>query len=167
MIKYLMLLAAMMLMVACGGDETVKQPDIEYTSDGWAIYAGLEWSPKSATTMTWADANAYCQNLGGKLPSIDELRKIVTNCPTTVYDGTCQVSDPDCLSSSTCWSEDKCRCDDKSKTYSALGEEDKYAWLWSSSSLVDTNTYAWSVFFLNGYVNLFSKSSTLSARCVR
>jgi hypothetical protein len=60
---------------------------------------GLMWERDSPTnTVTWADAEAYCNGflLGGyadwRLPTINELRSIVRGCEATELGGNCQVS---------------------------------------------------------------------------
>ena len=132
------------------------------------------WSSLSSDEMYWNDAVSYCNNLtecgysDWRLPNINELRTLIKNCPGTVTGGSCAVKDPDCLSYSSCWSED-CRCEFRENNggyYSKLGDDD-YVYLWSSSVLSDSSDLAWNVHFLNGNVYNSIKSLTNSVRCVR
>ena len=47
--------------------------------DGWIFdkALGIEWGPTSEKTMVWKDAKAYADKLGGRLPSVKELRSLV------------------------------------------------------------------------------------------
>lgn len=80
-------------------DETI--PDEWGCSDDICVDPenGLMWERDSPTnTVTWADADAYCNGflLGGhadwRLPTINELRSIVRGCEATELGGNCQVS---------------------------------------------------------------------------
>jgi hypothetical protein len=106
--------------------------------------------------MTWDNAVDYCENLGGRLPTISELRALIQNCPATETGGECGVTD-DCLSWDDCWNELLCyNCEfDDSGKYSVFGG---YAyWFWSSSERSDEAGYAWGVYFSNGYVSYDGK----------
>ena len=177
MTKYLMLLAVAMLMMACGGDDgndsvdkdpvdDNAQPDAD-TPPVWVTdqtYAGLEWSSLSESTMTWQQAMDYCAAMNTRLPNINELRKIIINCPGSTYGGACPVSDPDCLDS-ICGDEN-CGCVSTADSYSALGDG-KDIMLWSSSSHAYNTSYAWGVDFGYGSVGYSVKVSSVNARCVR
>ncbi len=161
MTKYLLILAVLLMMIACGGED---QSDKDANAT-WMAYAGFEWSPRSENKMTWQEAVDYCEAMGARLPNINELRKIIINCPNTEYAGTCQVSDPDCLYENDCWVRDDCKCDGSADSYSALGDE-KGDSLWSSSSGV--TYFAWAVSFDDGNLNNYYKIYFSSrVRCVR
>ncbi len=123
---------------------------------------GLYWSDKSTNKMNWEDTIIYCTDLGGRLPTIDELRTLIINCPESMTGGSCQISDPDHLESSD-YSE-SCYCDGSAASYSALSD-DKNTWLWSSSSHGDM-TDAWGVDFGYGDVGSSSKPRYRNVRCV-
>jgi len=122
---------------------------------------GLNWSDASSDYMTWDEAITYCENLGGRLPTISELRTLIQNCAATETGGECGVTD-DCLSYD-CWNDpcDGCEYDESGK-YSVFG--DTY-WFWSSSELSDAAGLAWSVDFVNGHV--YYVSYYFYVRCVR
>lgn len=48
-------------------------------------HAELLWSDVSENDMIWSDAVTYCENMGGRLPTISELRTLIQNCPETEY----------------------------------------------------------------------------------
>ena len=131
----------------------------------------LIWSSRNATGRNWFDAVSYCEELdeGGYtdwgLPTIDELRTIVVNCPGTQAGGACAISDPDHLWESDRVNED-CYCAIGSgNIYSKFGNDTE---LWSSSDFANGNTYAWRVYFSTANVNSNEKSSNrYPVRCVR
>lgn len=127
----------------------------------------LIWSNK-AQKMNWDDAVNYCQNLneGGhndwRLPNINELRSLITNCPQTTLGGTCQVT-TNCLILGKC-NRKNCNGCSQNKTHSKLGDKD---WFWSSSSQAEDNGYAWYVDFDNGRISSPNKKEKGYVRCVR
>jgi hypothetical protein len=125
---------------------------------------GLNWSDASSSYMDWDKAVAYCENLGGRFPTISELRTLIKNCPATETGGACKVTD-------NCLSWDKCRdaCDGCSGAsdgrYSELGDT---GWFWSSSEQSDRTGGAWLVYFKYGKVANGSKNySSRLVRCLR
>ncbi len=127
-------------------------------------HAGLNWSEISTEEMVYSDAVEYCSGIGGRLPSISELRSLVANCPDTMTGGACGVTE-DCLDID-CWSRDVCwSCSAVSDgRYSAF--EDTEA-LWSSSVLSGETDISWSLFFSLGLVSFNYQSSTFYVRCVK
>ena len=125
---------------------------------------GLYWSNASSNKMKWDKAAAYCEELGGRLPTISELRTLIQNCPATETGGECGVTDS-CLSSADC-SNDQCEgCEyDYPGKYSAF--EDTY-WFWSSSEQSGNADTVWLVGFNNGNVSLLQKDGLIYVRCVR
>ena len=133
----------------------------------------LVWSAKSSDEMNWDDAGSYCENLteGGyddwRLPTIDELRTVIQNCPGSQIGGACAISDPDHLSNSD-FSND-CYCDSMGSNngyYSRLGDDDLVS-LWSSSTTSGNTDRAWRVGFDDAYVYGYNKSGNNYVRCVR
>lgn len=143
--------------------------------------SGLTWSLKSSDAKNWNDAKSYCENLteGGysdwRLPSINDLRNLIQNCPKTVLSGSCAVRDPDCLERSCDNPDDSedCACDGgpngeytKFAKYSKLGIEDER--LWSSSLRADDTKYAWYVEFYLALIRYNDiQYPVFQVRCVR
>jgi len=86
----------------------------------------LEWS-NAEIFRKWEDVENFCKemNEGGhtdwRVPDINELRTLVTNCSLTQIDGKCEITLP--FSGSECLSEECSGCNpDKSGIYSKLGD---------------------------------------------
>lgn len=117
-------------------------PDIDVVYiDGWTTHDSLNWSEKSSNHMSWYDAKTYCANIGGRLPTIAELRTLIQNCPATQTGGECKVNDPDNLSYSADWTDacDGCGYDESVK-YSVFGDREYF---WSASERSDLTENAW------------------------
>ncbi|HOW51623.1 MAG TPA: DUF1566 domain-containing protein [bacterium] len=147
-------------------DNNNPQPE-ETAAVKWTTHAGLEWSPRSEEMMNWQAANHYCSSIGGRLPTISELRKIIINCPGSTYGGACKVisEEPVCLDVS-CYEDSKCQCDGSADSYSALND-DKNGHLWSSTSLVKYSDAVFVVHFVSGSIYTPNKYHNFQARCVR
>ncbi len=124
---------------------------------------GLDWSDASSYYMTWSEATTYCKNLGGRLPTISELRELIQNCPATETGGECGVTDG-CLSLGGCW--DACGgCEvGESGKYSVFGDTNSF---WSSSELSEDADKAWVMGFGYGGVGYGGKNALVFVRCVR
>lgn len=129
-------------------------------------FGGLCWSEPTGLSTTWGDAGTHCSSIGGRRPTISELRKLITNCPATQTGGSCGVTDS-CLSS-TCWSSNCESCADMGDgRYSVFGDR---TWLWSSQELLSYTANAWYVNFKSGRVYNGEKNYTpanYDVRCVQ
>jgi uncharacterized protein (TIGR02145 family) len=114
--------------------------------------------------MNWDEAVSYCEDLGGRLPTISELRTLIQNCPATETGGECGATDS-CLSSD-CWNGKCDGCEnDTSGKYSVFGDT---SWFWSSSEQSSSSDFAWVVHFYNGNVrNGYKNDDFYDVRCVR
>ena len=127
---------------------------------------GLNWSDASSEILSYSynDAIKYCQDLGGHLPTISELRTLIQNCSATETGGSCGVTDS-CLSYSECRNDDCSGCNnDSSGKYSVFGDNGLF---WSSSVLSDHAGNAWRVDFANGRVDYDGRYGGYDVRCVR
>lgn len=61
---------------------------------------GIKWSGR-LDGVNFEDAQKYCDEIGGRLPTIDELRSLIRNCPDTEPGGKCKLSE-NCFDASTC-----------------------------------------------------------------
>ena len=134
---------------------------------------GLVWSSLADETMAWDAAGTRCESElteGGytdwRLPTIDELRTLIVNCPGSQAGGACVISDPDHLSFSERIDADCC-CSPGSN-FSILGDGSDIN-LWSSSTSIETDgtDKAWLVGFYRGNVNHSLISESNHVRCVR
>jgi uncharacterized protein (TIGR02145 family) len=176
--KILILIAIFFLSivsVSCGGDDenTGDTGDMGNLGDPCIgsdkfchSHDGLNWADALISDRTtWGDAVEYCKNLGGRLPTISELRTLIQNCPATETGGKCGVTDS-CLSSADCWNDPCAGCENNnSGKYSVFG--DTY-YFWSSSEQSENTDYAWYVDFYEGGVYIsYEANSYGDVRCVR
>jgi hypothetical protein len=99
------------------GDAVADEGDADAGTcvGGWYDPAsGLCWEdPPPSTAMDLSEAEAYCDalSLGGygsgswHLPTIDELRSLIRECPATEPGGACAVTDPWCLDNHFCMND--------------------------------------------------------------
>lgn len=62
------------------------------------FHADLCWSEVHENHKTRRNAEVFCNEMGGRLPTIDELRMVIINCPATGIGGQSNNSEDDCLS---------------------------------------------------------------------
>ncbi len=115
---------------------------------------GFVWSSK-AVDRSWKDAAVYCfrHSEGGpkawRLPTIDELRTLVINCPNVEYGGECAVSEEKgLLAEYEAGMRESCFCYDTDTEYNKFGD---MGMLWSSSIRSDDPGYVWGIFM--GYIS--------------
>jgi hypothetical protein len=123
--------------------------------------------------VDWESALAYCAglSLAGRgpgswhLPTISELRTLITGCPDTETGGACSVSDS-CLVFSCM---DVCSgC----LPYGGPGDRGIYLsipgdhYFWSSSTVSDMSDTAWQVPAYAGAVSYGYKTSSIQVRCI-
>ncbi|HRZ78841.1 MAG TPA: DUF1566 domain-containing protein, partial [bacterium] len=126
-----------------------------------------QWSKRSLEKLSWSESKSYCEKLsengtdGWRLPTISELRSLVTNCPDNEPGGKCKVNDL-CLDRKKC--SDSCTvCSSKKNNFSKLGDTEM---LWSSSELEDGNVTVWRIDFKTGEINFDYRSAKNFVRCV-
>ena len=133
-------------------------------------YKKLNWSKRAPNTMTWNDANKYCEKLvedgysDWRLPTISELRTLIQNCPATETGGACKVTDS-CLKYSVCRYSVCGGCSESNDgRYSKFGD---IHLLWSSSLRQDDQLGVFGLDFKFGDVSGYNNvHSLLYVRCV-
>ena len=132
---------------------------------------GLIWTGKYIARF-WTEAKTTCTKLDEgnfddwRLPSIDELRTLIINCPSTEFGGSCQIiNDGDFGHLSDICSTCKYQ---KGISYSKLGDSKE---LWSSSIASIGNLgnadMVWSVDFSNANISYAHTKYNTYFRCVR
>lgn len=129
------------------------------------------WSELSSYKMDWKEAFSYCNSLnantyeGWRLPTINELRSLIKNCPRTVTGGLCRVSDN--CNSDSCWDGARnCFCEAKSDGYYSLLGDNEY--IWSSTGVPNRPDAAFGIGFAQGYIGIFNASVKAAyVRCVK
>jgi len=150
------------LVVSCGEDDAIEETETCLETNKFChSRAGINWSDSASNTMNFGDAKVYCETLGGRLPTIGELRALIKNCPVTITGGACKVTD-DCLSYTACWSEVCMGCD-VGGSYSVFNDK---GWFWSGSNALDSS-YSWRINFDDGNLGAYNPDTALSVRCVQ
>lgn len=144
--------------------------------------SGLMWTAKGDPSLyndwhVWEFAVDYCDayieggNYDWHLPTIDELRTLIKNCPVTESGGSCPVSERSGALSKQ-YIEQCSGCG--SGNFSKFGERDN---LWSSSGVSDDPDSAWYLSFSNAavstghkeydYFDFEEETPPMGVRCVR
>lgn len=154
-IQILLMIVGVFSMVSCGDT---------CTGNFHNSHAKLCWSDISPKQMNRNDAIKYCENLGGRLPTIKELRSIIKHCPQNEYpmpvgqNTWCTVVEgPD-----NGYFGEWCSGCSNGGAYSVFGDR---VWMWSSS--IGSVGSKWSVNFDNGGVYDRTESYSYSVRCVK
>jgi len=147
------------------GDSDIDT-DADADCDGWFdINSSLCWqSVPDSGYLWWNDAKSHCKGLGAgwRLPTIDELRTLIRDCPETEPDGVCAVTDG---CDAGCWAEEDCDGCEYVDCHWPSQIDGACSWYWSSSHVAGTN-FVWGVYF--GYGNINNNPETMSnlARCI-
>lgn len=107
--------------------------------DGWIkdLQFGIEWGPSSAKSMNLKLAEEYCRNVGGRLPTLEELKSLVR------YDRHEPAID------------------------TAYFTDAKHDYYWTSTKTAWRNDASWCVSFSSGGVNSYYEGSVNYVRPVR
>ena len=127
--------------ISSSNGKWITPSDSVCKSNGGKVFNDGCWS-------TWLDAKKICSASGGRLPTIAELKKVVTDCGGTIDD----------------WDNNKANSSYQS-CYKEKGFTSYY--YWSSTTHASYTLNAWYVNFYNGYTSYSDKSGNNLVRCVR
>ena len=150
-------------------------------STSGVVIDGNMWSAISEKRMNPAGAEDYCLYLtelgynDWRLPTIDELRTLIRECPKTEKGGSCGFTD-ECLLKIieedyyfTCDEESDCVCEQRYYYENSYSKLDDWGALWSSIPTKYYNT-AWYVNFSDGGIYQANDpyyEETYNVRCIR
>lgn len=155
-----------------------KEEEKEESEPDNIIIDGNMWSKKSTEPLTWEEAFTYCENLtelgynDWRLPTVDELRTLIQNCPNHESDGPCNMTD-ECLTNPNGCDYENCFCCGLAKDgfYDKLGDNSP---LWSSLICKPNPILSWIVTFDFGCITTApaggcydENGQCVFARCVR
>ena len=146
--------------------------EAERLSTSGTVIDGNMWSARSERWMTLKEADDYCYYLteldhrDWRLPTINELRTLIKDCPKTKAGGSCGLTD-ECITNEensvyNCFEPQSCNCQQRyyyqgDSSYSKLGDWEE---LWSSIQNDCRNDEdAWYVDFSNGGIRQPTSSS--------
>jgi len=156
-------------------DKDGKEIDLLGCPDMWQDPdSGLMWSVSETGLINWNDAEQDCQVLSTtdysdwRMPTIDELRTLVRDCPQTAPGGTCPASES--CSLNTCLGNyGDCTCEPKTQSCDYLPEPLKKAWschafYWSSTTVTHKDwgelNQAWGINFTSASITTKTKDLT-------
>ncbi len=172
------------LLWGCGGDEGEEGA----VPPGTRLHQGLLWqlSPPGGAKIH-DQAAAYCAGLSlagfndWRLPTISELRTLISGCPGREWGGACKVADPSCLSKSCYTASDCGHCRENNGPDSGCywqiglwqGSCTETWFYWTSSRFDKFTDHFWVVrfqgggLFDDGVVGFNEELGAGSVRCVR
>jgi len=117
---------------------------------GLSVFANAEWvTPKGVEKENWEDAKSICQSKGGRLPTKNELEKVITDCGVVLNDDDNNKANAVYQS---CY---------KRKGFSS----DKF--YWSSTTAENWTNMAFGANFHTGYVGPGFKNQDARLRCIK
>ena len=128
------------------------------------------WSKPAPYPMSWKEAAEYCSDLneGGfsdwRLPTIDELRTLITNCSRTETGGSCRINAKKGKISTKDWNSYDCGRCGSGGGYSELSDRGVF---WSSTTVPDAKKYVWRVDFDSGRIGYDINDYKGNTRCTR
>lgn len=162
--RILMAAGLALAMAACGDDVTPG-------SDGGGgagpcpagdvfchAHGGDRWTDERAS-VTFSEATAYCESLGGTLPGISALRTLFVACPATEPGGACGVTDQ--CTSETCLTEACVGCGDGG--LNVFQNENPF---WSSTANSDKAGERFVAVYRYSLVHSVAETVTQSAYCI-
>ncbi len=112
------------------------------------ISTSSKWMKNTGERAKWKKAKEICRAKGGRLPTIEELRKVVTDCGGIIDD---DQNNKKNSSYQSCY---------KAKGFTSSN-------YWSSTTAASDSSYAWFVSFGNGPDHWYDRTYEYRVRCVR
>jgi hypothetical protein len=138
--------------------------------------SSVTWLPSApGEVLPFDKAARHCDSVkaGGhddwRLPTVDEIRSLIRDCPGTVSGGACTVTDA--CAGGDCFGDACFGCEFiKGRARGcywpdALGKE--CDWVWSGTQVTGRPGFAWFVDFPYGFVLPISRDYEMSPWCVR
>jgi hypothetical protein len=127
------------------------------------VRGNLTWSYVADNRMTQYKAEDYCEDIGGRLPTVSEFRTLIQNCSLTQTGGSCTLVDS-CLTES-CLNDACSGCSGTlSGIYSVFEDNNVF---WTSSGVVGASLYGWAANFRYGGFNKSARNTLMYVRCVK
>lgn len=118
-------------------------------SDSKCISYGGKIDENGICQANWNTAKSICSGVGGRLPTFDELKKVLVDCEEIIDKDNRNKKDS---SYQSCY---------KSKGFFSSND------YWSSSTVKSHDGYAWIMDFVNGGENNSNKANRDYVRCIR
>ena len=112
-----------------------------------------KWFSPTNKKVTWKKAKEVCRDNGGRLPTREELKRVVINCGGKMKDNNSAAS------------ERNRNNDNYQSCYKRKGFT-SYTY-WSSITYANYTSLAWGVNFYGGFMDCYPKSNNNNVRCVR
>lgn len=160
------------------GDAAEAEPERPEDTATWPVWedavTGLKWEKKteaSLVALTYAEATAYCEAAGWRVPTLAELRSIVRGCKNIEPDGACMPDN----SGAAVWAE-RAVCMGCGESHTATPgscllafSEDAptciHGIMFSRTSVNDLASSYWCL--TSGSLEVCLKSDSYNIRCVR
>ena len=126
----------------------MERGDSSSSSSSTQSTSTSKWFSPTKKKLTWKKAKQICRDNGGRLPTIEELKEVVTDCGGIV---------------------DEWRKNLNNSEYQSCHKRKGFLsnFYWSSTTNVSDSSNAWSVGFGNGYDHWYDKTNEHRVRCVR
>ncbi|MCC6157246.1 MAG: DUF1566 domain-containing protein [Deltaproteobacteria bacterium] len=140
--------------------------------------ADIQWqNPPADAYMTWDGALAYCEDLtqgdwdDWRLPTIGELRSLISGCEATATGGNCKVTgecaEPGCRDEEFCTGCEWGQGPGPNGAYWPGEYSGDVYWYWSSTPVTDAEGEVWNVDFGYGGIHSDLVGYSFAPRCVR
>ena len=146
----------------CSKDEIMKLIDKGYTKTEINGICGKnepkkkksKWFSPTNKKVTWKKAKEVCIDNGGRLPTLEELKRVVINCGGKMKDNNSAESERNI-------NNDTYQFCYKEKGFTSNSSS------WSSTTNASNTNHVWGVYFNGGYTVNLNKFHSFYVRCVR